>query len=215
MDIATEYRSHPGQGRSRTVPRALAALRAVRSRGRVIVRSLDARHHADIEAFYTGLSPQTLSRRFHTPCTVLRPYQLRFALSMDGTEHIALGAFRDGELVGDGRLVRVRSDAPTAEIAVTVADGAQGHGVGARLLHRIGERARREGVTHLVYTIQTDNDAAVRLFAARGRTQSRGSGQLTGVIDVAALAGSQSPYRAGPIAARPGTSINPTTEILK
>jgi len=151
---------------------------------RLAVRLLEASDGALIEAFYRGLSAETLYRRFHTPTREVRPQLLQLLLGMDGRDHLALGAFRGPALVGEARYVRLPEDGTTAEIAATVADGAQGQGVGKRLLRALALRARAGGVAHFLYTVQADNEAATALFARRGQHLSTAYDQRTGVIEV-------------------------------
>ena len=151
------------------------------------IRPLDQADREWIEAFYAGLSPRTLCRRFHTPAPTLRPYQRQFLLSMDGRDHVALGAFRAGELVGEGRYVRLPRDATTAEPAIVVAEHARRQGVGRSLLHALARSAGHQGIDQLIYTVQADNEPAMALFGARGRTSPGEYAQYTGAIDVDTL----------------------------
>jgi acetate---CoA ligase (ADP-forming) len=133
----------------------------------------------DVDAvleFFGGLSEQSVYRRFHgfpalTPATV-EPF-----LDPDWEESGSLiGAlWGDGEaerIVALASFVRLR-DPSCAEVAFTVADELQGHGVGTRLLEQLAASAAEAGISTFVAEVMPDNRAMLRVFEDAGFAVSR------------------------------------------
>ena len=105
---------------------------------------------------FARLSLKSRQQRFLTPKQELSPAELRYLTDIDHHDHEALGAVSraDGRGVGIARYVR-RAE----EIAVTVVDDWQGRGLGAELLARLSDRARREGICRFTALVAAENDA--------------------------------------------------------
>jgi GNAT superfamily N-acetyltransferase len=142
---------------------------------------------ADLEgfdAFVAGLSVETSTRRFFTPTPRLGRRQARLLLANDRTR----GAFLAEEgprVVGHGCWVAVGPT--TAELAMVVADGAQRHGLGRRLMRAVARDLSEAGHDMLEMVVQPDNRAIITLInrawpTARPRTED---GLLTFVAPVA------------------------------
>jgi ribosomal protein S18 acetylase RimI-like enzyme len=95
----------------------------------------------------------------------------RFLNAWDGRSTVALGAFRDGTLVG--LCVLQRPDTPKSRhkghlfqmyVALEERDG----GIGRRLLDVAIDRARRWGLSHLQLAVTTDNAPAIGLYQRAG-----------------------------------------------
>jgi len=126
-------------------------------------------------AFFRRLSDESTYRRFHgfpsltsdlvTP--VLAPdWRERGALI--GT----LGEGADERVVAVANYVRLR-DPATAEVAFTVTDELQGHGVGTRLLEQLADVAATAGIESFVAEVMSSNRPMLRVFEDAGFTISR------------------------------------------
>ena len=87
---------------------------------------------------------------------------------VDGEHHVLVG-YLDGDPqpAGMARLVR---DGASAEVAVEVADGYQGRGIGSTLGRELAADARAAGITKLVATVCGDNQPVVSLLKRAGRS---------------------------------------------
>jgi GNAT superfamily N-acetyltransferase len=102
-------------------------------------------------AFEHELSSASRHLRFHAAISRLPDRLLHYLTHVDGIDHVALVAFELGESlpaagVGVARFVRVAGWPDTAELAVTVVDHAQGHGIGRLLVEALGAAARERGI---------------------------------------------------------------------
>jgi L-amino acid N-acyltransferase YncA len=104
------------------------------------------------------LSAETLRLRFHTgapPANAKRLFASgsarRFVADVGGT---LLGAACYIPLTEPG----------LAELAVVVSDADHGHGVGTRLVERVAEAARREGMHRLLALVLAENAAMLHLL---------------------------------------------------
>ena len=86
---------------------------------------------------------------------------------IDYDRELALVVEREGEIVGVGRLTRIRGTS-SAEFAVVVSDKCQGRGVGSELLRRMVDVARREKITLLVGEILPENRNMHRICEKAG-----------------------------------------------
>ena len=75
-------------------------------------------------------------------------------------------AVDDGQIVGYGG-IDVSGDVADLMTIATV-PGAQGHGLGRRLLDELVRRAERGGAEALLLEVRADNEAAKRLYASSG-----------------------------------------------
>jgi RimJ/RimL family protein N-acetyltransferase len=133
------------------------------------VRPADAGLLAD---GFTRLSAESRRMRFLTAKDQLRPAELRYLTDVDHHDHEAIGALdaAGGQGAGIARYIRDPADPGTAEIAVTIADGWQGRGLGTELLTRLAGHARREGVQRFVALTAGGNLAMGALLRRMGGT---------------------------------------------
>jgi acetyl coenzyme A synthetase (ADP forming)-like protein len=103
-----------------------------------------------------------------------------------GLDEELLSSFVDPDWVERGALVAALSDADdeerivalasyarlrdvgAAEVALAVADGQHGRGIGTRLLEQLARRARGSGISSFVASVLSGNAAALALFAEAG-----------------------------------------------
>jgi RimJ/RimL family protein N-acetyltransferase len=144
-------------------------------------RPLTADDRPQVEALLEGLSERSRTMRFASPMPVVDPRVVRHLCAVDGDRHVAWGAFASGRLVAMGRYVRFTRDPGCADVAFTVADEAQGRGLGTAMMVALARAAMRAGVDRLSFTALGDNRPAQRLLARFGVTLrfSAGLGEAT------------------------------------
>ena len=117
------------------------------------IRPEDAEAHA---AFFSRLSPEDVRYRFFSLLRELGPEQVARMTQIDYEREMAFVAVQGGQTVGVARLVRVPPGSG-AEFAVVVEAAMKGRGVGRRLMQRLIEWARTQGVTEIVGQVLADN----------------------------------------------------------
>ena len=104
----------------------------------VALRAVMPADRERIRAGFETLSEDTRTLRFLAPIAHLSEEQLRYFTEVDHVDHVAWGALDLREAgnpgFGVGRWVQLPEAPHVAEFSLTVADGAQGHGLGALLL---------------------------------------------------------------------------------
>ncbi|WP_257460122.1 GNAT family N-acetyltransferase [Archangium lipolyticum] len=118
---------------------------------------------------FERLSPRSRIGRFHAPKSRLSEQEVRYLTTVDGDQHLALGAVSLGPEgrergLGIARFIRLAPSSDVAEAAITVVDAAQGKGLGRILLERLMEAARERGVERFECHIQPGNAAMIRLL---------------------------------------------------
>jgi acetyltransferase len=125
----------------------------------------------DIEhAFVSGLSPETRHNRLLGGAIAITREYIERLVSVDYSRDMALAAtaMLDGEtLIGVARYVRDR-DGEAAEFALVVADAWHGRGIGARLLAKLIDVARRRGLKRLYGDILATNRPMLELARKLG-----------------------------------------------
>jgi acyl-CoA synthetase (NDP forming)/GNAT superfamily N-acetyltransferase len=138
----------------------------------VHLRSLTSADRTAVVALFDSLSPESRRRRFFTAMKKLEGPLLDRLLQVDHDDAIVIVAVRNGRIVGVGRSNREMSSTgektDRSEVAFTVADELQGHGIATLLLEALATRARLVGITHFVAMTQSDNGAMLRVFRAAG-----------------------------------------------
>lgn len=142
------------------------------------IRALGADDREMVLDCFAGLSPESRRLRFFGVKPVLTESDLAFLTSADGRDHIALAAVRlndsgqEVEVLGTARCIRLGPGSETCELALAVIDAAQGRGVGAALLARLVEAARRQGIRRLRYEVLAAN-GGMRALSQRLGSQVR------------------------------------------
>ncbi len=149
--------------------------------GRVVgVRPL---HHSDrpgLAAAVRRLSPETRYLRFATPKPHLTERELDYLLDVDHHHREALLAVdpHTGRGVAVARYIEVPGEPDVVEIAATVADDWQGHGLGHALLAQLAKRARDEGYTALRASVLASNQRSIAMLLRAGFAPRPGSALL-------------------------------------
>jgi GNAT superfamily N-acetyltransferase len=181
--ISLENRSQPG---TRSVRSGAAA-------PRLFIRSIVPSDADALQAAFMQLSDQSRYFRFHSPLRRLPDRLLHELTHVDGVDHVALVAFEVGEGqplhgVAVARFVRNPAAPTTAELAITVADAAQGHGVARRLLRALALRAAHRGIDAFTMIVLGGNHRVRQLLTGLGATyQERAADVLTLRVSVRAL----------------------------
>ncbi|HEY6967110.1 MAG TPA: GNAT family N-acetyltransferase [Burkholderiales bacterium] len=119
------------------------------------------------QEFVRGLSAQARLNRFLAPIRELSPAALDALTRADQARHVALVATENGRIVGEARYVAL-GESGHAEFAVAVADEAQRHGIGARLLGALVRMARQAGLQVLEGEVLRTNAAMLRFLRRAG-----------------------------------------------
>ena len=130
------------------------------------------------------LGDESRYRRFLSPVSRLSESQLRYLTDVDHRDHEALIAIEpdSGEALAVARYVR--TDARTAEFAVTVVDDWQGRGLGTAVLELLAGRAREERITRFGALLLAENDEMLELLGRLGRVRILSREQGTVAVDV-------------------------------
>lgn len=143
----------------------------------IAVRALRPGEAARLRAFFGNLSPATRRWRFHGAVNEVPPAWIERMAHPDPLSEVVLLAEADdgadARTVGEARYVAEGAAPGTRELAVVVADGWQGHGVGTALLCALERAARRQGVQQLFGDVQRDNLAMLALAGRAGYETKR------------------------------------------
>jgi RimJ/RimL family protein N-acetyltransferase len=125
---------------------------------------------------FRHLGERSRYQRFFTAKPELAPRDLARLLDVDHWHHEALIAFSPPPRapIGIARYVRLHDDFEAAEVAITVVDEWQRHGVGTALLAALTERAVRAGIRHFSVSMLRDNAGARALAGRLGRPSAAG-----------------------------------------
>lgn len=141
---------------------------------RLALRPVLASDRDALMAAARDASEETLRRRFLTgglPTSRMIDY-LVCVNYVDHFAWVALDPQSGDSPIGIGRYVRLRGDPTTAEVAFTVQDSQQGHGVGTTLLGAVSAVAPLAGIERFVASLRSDNVAMRAVLAKAGATFS-------------------------------------------
>ena len=124
---------------------------------------------AVLDAFQQ-LSPRSRQMRFLHPLGRMPPALLDRLMSVDAEDHIAWTAreVADGRGLGVARYIRNAEARDEAEMAVTIVDEAQGHGLGSLLLGIIMRSATAHGISAFTGLVLGENVKMRHLVADLG-----------------------------------------------
>jgi GNAT superfamily N-acetyltransferase len=117
--------------------------------------------------FHSGLSPETVYRRFFSFHPELSADELYRFTHVDHRDREAIVASDGTEIVAVARFDR-EEDRTVAEVAFVVADPWQGRGLGSLLFGRLADRARKVGVTRFVADTLPENSRMLAVFHHAG-----------------------------------------------
>ena len=121
---------------------------------------------------FLKLSKATVRDRFFSVKLDLTPAELTYFTEVDFDHHLALvaelvsGTTRQAAAVG--RLVRKSGQPDHCEIAITVTDAMQGHGIGKIMLEHLIECALKLGVQHMDASVMAGNTRMMKLIRKSG-----------------------------------------------
>ena len=131
----------------------------------MFLRPLEPHDEDLVLEVFEQLGPRSRELRFLTAKPTLTRADLRRLTAVDHVDHEAMVAFSaDGHPVGVARLVRLRDDPETADVAVAVVDAWQARGVGTKLASSLVARAKELCIRRFSVLMAHDNEGAVRLM---------------------------------------------------
>ncbi len=133
------------------------------------IRPLRVQDAAAVRSFVERLSPESRYARFQYVVKDVSLELLRMLVVADPRSHVALAAFDGDEMVGEARLVR-REDGDRGEgdFAIAVADGWRRRGLARRLLERLLDSARHDGLRRMEGEVLADNAAMLAFVRQSG-----------------------------------------------
>jgi GNAT superfamily N-acetyltransferase len=144
---------------------------------------------AGMADFFRRLSPESRWRRFLSPA-MPRP-ELIAALCDSSRPEARLTLVATRIEGGATRIVATGSylakDARTAEVALAVADGLQGKGLGTLLLERLARSAMPHGFTHFWALTRADNQPMLDVFRDSGFAETENPDRGEVEVDLALL----------------------------
>jgi GNAT superfamily N-acetyltransferase len=121
---------------------------------------------------FLKLSKATVRDRFFSVKMDLTPKELTYFTEVDFNHHVALVAELESGATyvpaAVGRLVRKSGQPDHCEIAITVTDAMQGHGIGKIMLNHLIDCARQLGVHHMDASVMADNTRMMKLIRRSG-----------------------------------------------
>jgi GNAT superfamily N-acetyltransferase len=116
------------------------------------------------------LSPESVYHRFMSYKRDLSAEELKRFTELDFIHHVGLAAIRNDDgrehIVGVGRYIRTSDQ--RAEVAFSVVDELQGHGVGTVLLSHLSRIASQSGITEFEADVMGDNVHMLDILTATG-----------------------------------------------
>jgi len=169
--------TRPGSKRSSQIQTRRLTLRD----GRVVdVRPLERGDREGLAAAIGRLSEQTRYLRFATAKPRLTKRELDFLVDIDHHHHEAIVAIDPNTKhgVAAARYIQLPGEPGVAEIAATVTDAWQGHGLGTALLAQLAARARDEGYTTFRASVLASNQRSIAMLLTAGFSPLASCGAL-------------------------------------
>jgi GNAT superfamily N-acetyltransferase len=152
-------------------PRKYAVDAALRDGGSIRIRAITPDDQDRLHDHFRGLSQQSIYFRFMGFKRDLSAQDLKWLTELDFNDHVGLAATLTENsrerFIGVGRYLRGK-DPYRAELAFTVLDEYQGHGIGTILLDHLAIIARARGIIELEATVLGDNRQMLEVLAHSG-----------------------------------------------
>jgi GNAT superfamily N-acetyltransferase len=136
----------------------------------VEIRAQKPEDREEITAALQQASAETVYHRFFAMKRSFSEKEQHFFFDVDFVDHVVLIAVAntDGNsrIVGGARFVV--TEPGKAEVAFSVVDHSQGHGLGAVLMHHITAIAREAGIREFVAEVLSDNGPMLAVFEHSG-----------------------------------------------
>jgi RimJ/RimL family protein N-acetyltransferase len=155
---------------------------ALRDGTTVTLRPLRSSDAPALAKAYEQLSVQARISRFGSPPAHLSGASLAHLVDVDQRDHVAFVAVAGERIVGVGRVMRYPDEPDTLDIAITIADEAQGQGLG-RVLADLLAAHRPRPARRIVTAVQRENAAALRLLESFGTPVRRADDTLEVLLD--------------------------------
>ncbi len=142
----------------------------------VVFRPIRESDGPAMTAFHESLSPRSVYRRFFFAHPRLSEGELERFTHVDYVGRLAFVVVDQGRIVGVGRYERLPGT-DEAEVAFVVTDAYQHRGIGTRLLVRLADAARAQGIARFCAQTLSENRAMLNVFLSSGfpvTTQSEG-----------------------------------------
>ncbi len=140
----------------------------------VAIHRLEPGDTDTVHAVFAALSAHSVWLRFHTGLPRLTPRMATRLATVCPGRHEVLVARVGGEAVGLARWHRDPGNRRRAEVALEVADAAQGRGVGARLLAELLRSAHASGIREVTAEVLAENVRVRRWLQRLGAVDAHG-----------------------------------------
>jgi acyl-CoA synthetase (NDP forming)/GNAT superfamily N-acetyltransferase len=134
----------------------------------ILIRPARQQDYDAVRNMHAAMSADHLYLRFFTVSKLAPDQEARRICREPGPDHAALLAVLDGEVIGCGSLECGDADCRSAEIALAVADGMHGRGVGTLLLEHLVSVAGSRGIRAFTAQTLAENTPMLRVFANAG-----------------------------------------------
>ena len=132
------------------------------------IRAARPEDFAAVRELHAKMSPDNPYLRFFSMSPAAAEQEARRICREPGSDHAALLAVLDGEVVGCGAYDLGGDGSGPAEVAMTVADEMHNRGIGTLLLEHLISLARGQGIRAFAAETLTENTLMLQVFANAG-----------------------------------------------
>ncbi len=150
----------------------------------VHIMELDKNDSDHVIGVFESLSEFDRYYRFFRSMPVYSSAVLDMLTGMNGTDHVAVGAFSGGVCVGVARYIKPAGREGVAELAVVVSAPARGHGLARRMLSALDAPARINGIAEYEVFVHPQNRPGLSLFRSLGFELTFNDGAFEGTMAV-------------------------------